>query len=142
MPRKKKIVEETPVVEEVKVVELPKVVSEEEITIYVSELLQTKSDADLKTFTKLVKEHFMNREVDVKIIAKLAGRILHKNKIQKTSQSSESETKEDLIYNEANIENHNKNVNKINKILILASIPEFLAKYLHIILFSFLRINR
>lgn len=96
MPRKKKIVEETPVVEEVKVVELPKVVSEEEITIYVSELLQTKSDADLKTFTKLVKEHFMNREVDVKIIAKLAGRILHKNKIQKTSQSSESETKEDL----------------------------------------------
>lgn len=113
MPRKKKIVEEVKVkktstkktsskkatkkVEEVKVVELPKVVSEEEITTYVGELLQTKSDVDLKTFTELVKEHFMNREVDVKIIAKLAGRILHKNKIQKTVQSNEVEVKEESL---------------------------------------------
>lgn len=96
MPRKKKIVKETPVTKEVKVVELPKVVSEEEITAYVGELLQTKSDVDLKTFTELVKEHFVGREVDVKTIAKLAGRILHKNKIQKTNKIEKVETKEEL----------------------------------------------
>jgi len=128
MPRKKKIVEETPAVEEVKtkkastkkttskkeikktsskkastkkieevkVEEVPKIVSEEELITCVNELLHTKSDVDLKTFTELVKENFINREVDVKIIAKLAGRILHKNKVQKTNKIAEVENKEEL----------------------------------------------
>ena len=74
------------------------------------------------------------------LIIKHRSKGLRNNNI-KEIEEQKSETKEDLIYNEANIEIHNKNVNKINKLLIIASIPEFLAKYLHIILFSILRIN-
>ena len=68
------------------------------------------------------------------LIIKHRSKGLRNNNI-KEIEEQKSETKEDLIYNETNIEINNKNVNKINKILIIASIPEFLAKYLHIILF-------
>lgn len=86
-------------VEAVKVEEVPKIVSEEELIMCVNELLQTKPDVDLKTFIELVKEKFINREVDTKIVAKLAGRILHKNKVQKINKIEEVksvENKEEL----------------------------------------------
>ena len=73
------------------------------------------------------------------LIIKHRSKSLKSNDIKEIDEQK-SENKEDLIYNEKNIENFNKNVTKINKLLIITSIPEFLAKYLQIILFPFLKI--
>ena len=73
------------------------------------------------------------------LIIKHRSKSLKNNDIKETDEQK-SEKKEDLIYNETKVEIFNKNVNKINKLLIITSIPEFLAKYLQIILFPFLKI--